>query len=356
MLVLMAVFAADVTIFTAKEVGQCGDIRIPQMTATPSGILLAAQCRFANQSDDTGDDMVHAKVVTKFSADFGSTWGPMRVLTPIAHSHGQVVYDAIRRRTILHYQRHPNADPTLNSTLFQRTSTDDGATWGSERDITSLIARCNPNRPRDMQVGSAGSKIQTSSGRIIFLGHANGNACRWWTDDGGETYNASLPYPGNEASVAEAAPGQIYMNARGLAYAWKGNRTSYWSVDDGSTFTEPAPCPVREDAPFGCSAGLVADPKGEAAVGSARLFLSESVGPGRVGLAVHCSLDGGRRWPVSRVGPRQRRGPRRVLGDAHRHDATRAPAARRVGGQAEHARRSPGHQVVWTGAVVKVVI
>ena len=302
--------ASDVTkVFTDAEVHQCGDIRIPQMTITPSGVLLVAQCRSANQTGDVRvdvrDNMVHAKVVTKLSADNGTTWGPMKVLTPIAHSHGQVVYDAVRQRVLLHYQLHPNVDPTINSTLFQRLSHDDGATWGSERAITPLLARCNPEAPQNMQVGSAGSKVQTASGRIIFLGHANGVACRWWTDDGGETYNPSLPYVGNEASVAETGAGQIYMNARGLTYAWKGNRTSYFSSDDGADFSSPVACPVREDAPFGCSAGLVADPftpnarSAASAAPPRRLFLSEPSGPERKGLVVHCSLDGGRTWPAS---------------------------------------------------------
>lgn len=294
-----------VDVFTQDEVKQCGDIRIPQMTVTPSGVLLAAQCRNANSSSNAGqlgDNMIHAKVVTKFSRTHGTTWEPMRVLTPVAFSHGQVVYDAVRNHTLLQYQHHPNTDPTLNSSLFQRVSHDDGTTWGAATALNEQVKRCNPKAPKEMQVGSAGSHIQTSSGRIIYVGHANGVACRWWTDDGGATYNSSDPYVGNEASVAEIIPGSVYMNARGLTYAWKGNRTSYWSSDDGSTFSEPVSCPVKEDEGFGCSAGLVADlipPKALSGKQPARLFLSEPAGPGRKGLVVHCSLDEGHTWPHS---------------------------------------------------------
>ena len=169
MLALLSIAEATegpaVDIFTAAELQQCGNIRIPQMTVTPTGVLLSAQCRHANQTSGTptklGDNMIHAKVVTKFSDDFGVRWGPMQVLTPIAHSHGQVVYDAVRKRVLLHYQYHPHAEPELNSTLFQRVSNDDGKTWSDERDITHLIARCNPDAPRNMQVGSAGSETRT---------------------------------------------------------------------------------------------------------------------------------------------------------------------------------------------------
>ena len=262
------------TVFSNSEVALCGRLRIPQMTVTPRGLLLVAQCRDAGQSND---NMLHSKVVTKFSPDNGTTWGKMVVLTPhIGHSHGQVVYDAVRKQVLLQYQHHPNADPELNSTLFQRISQDDGQTWSSPLDITAKIKRCNPYAPNNMQVGTAGSKIQTATGRIVFLGHAKGSACRWWTDDGGKTYNASTPYLGNEASIAEINDAHgLYMNARGLAFSWKGNRTSFWSHDDGTTFSAPVECPVKEDADFGCSAGLVSI-KTPGTSSWRRLFLSEA--------------------------------------------------------------------------------
>ena len=279
-------------VFSKEEVEACGKIRIPQMTVTPSGVLLVAQCRNASNGGLLQDNMLFAKVVTKHSADGGKTWGDMQVLTPErGHSHGQVVYDRLRKRVLLQYQFHPHKDPELNSTLFQKISHDDGETWENLRDITEEVSQCNPTAPENMQVGTAGSKIQTSSGRIVFMGHAKGTACRWWTDDGGETFQTTTPYVGNEASVAEVSPGRLYMNMRGLSFAWKGNRTSFWSSDDGNTFTKPEMCPIAEDAPFGCSAGLVSD--------QGRLFLSEPRGPQRVGLVIHCSLDGGVTWPLN---------------------------------------------------------
>lgn len=296
-------------VFTDEELSRCGakntpGIRIPQTTVTPSGVLLLAQCRQAVASPGAGgleDDQSRARVISKFSHDNGTTWGPMQVLSGegVGFSHGQAVYDRKRKRVLLQYQYHPSTDPEFNSTLFQSVSGDDGMTWGSPRDITKKIATCNPNAPHNMQVGTAGSKIQTSSGRILFVGHASkGQACRWWTDDGGETYETSSNYLANEASVAEVHPnGWIYMNGRSGKNSWKPNRTSWTSRDDGTSFSPPRASTLVEDNNEGCSAGLVAEPSTGDHI--RRLFFSEPAGPGRVGLRVHCSLDGGETWPHS---------------------------------------------------------
>ena len=101
----------------------------------------------------------------KFSEDFGDTWSSMEVLTPQhgGFSHGQVVYDRIRKHVIMQFRYHPSTDPEYNSTLYQRISHDDGKTWSGPEDITSLIRECNPKAPHNMQVGTAGAKVQTSS-------------------------------------------------------------------------------------------------------------------------------------------------------------------------------------------------
>ena len=294
---------AGKSVFTDEEVKQCGDIRIPEMTVTPSGVLLLAQCRQANISSSRAgrrlDDQSQAKVVTKFSHDMGKTWGPMVVLTKErGHSHGQAIYDRIRKRVLLQYQYHPSVDPEFNSTLYQSVSTDDGKTWSKAKIITHLIKTCNPKAPQNMQVGSAGAKIQTSSGRIIFVGHASHDTgCRWYTDDGGDTFHASSPYASNEAAVAEVAPGWITMQGRGAQGPWHNNRTFWTSHDDGATFSGPYPSRLLKPTDSGCSAGLVADPYPGANGQPSRLFLAEPRGPGRVGLTVHCSLDGGVTWP-----------------------------------------------------------
>ena len=50
---------------------------------------------------------------------------------------------------------------------------------------------------------TAGNKIQTSSGRLLYTGHNHSRqVCAWFSDDGGKTYNVSNVVKGNEISVA----------------------------------------------------------------------------------------------------------------------------------------------------------
>ena len=110
-------------VFTADEVAECGDIRIPELTVTPSRLLLFAQCRTylpgnlqkkkKNSStrfpllvpeSNVGDNMIHATVISKMSTDNGRTWTNFTVHTPISFSHGAAIYDALAKQVVLQYQ------------------------------------------------------------------------------------------------------------------------------------------------------------------------------------------------------------------------------------------------------------
>ena len=95
-------------VFTRAEADLCGythGIRIPQLTATPSGILAFGQCRNAGGSGlggPVGDDMSHTKIVSKFSPDFGQTWEPLKFLLPdklgLGYSHPQVQSQVLNQK------------------------------------------------------------------------------------------------------------------------------------------------------------------------------------------------------------------------------------------------------------------
>ena len=304
-------------IFTAAEVAQCGNIRIPELTVTPSRILLFAQCRLANVSAPAdlrgdlrgdlraglragvGDDMIHAKVISKASSDGGRSWENFTVLTGVSHSHGAAIYDRVTQRVVFQYQYHPTSDPELNSSYLQRISDDDGLTWGETRDITDQLDGCNPYRPVEMEVETAGSKIQSSSGRLLFTGHSkNNDSCVWYSDDHGQTYHSSSRFKGNEISMVELAPRRLLLNGRAGDRPWNPNRTQYLSVDDGATWGEGYPTTLQDNNEFGCEAALIAVSNVSARGGAGPvLFFSEPVGSSRTDLTLRCSHDGGATWP-----------------------------------------------------------
>ena len=101
-----------------------------------------------------------------------------------------------------------------------------------------------PQRPKSHAGDTAGAKIQTSSGRILFAGHGDqGLGCRWWTDTGQHIQHV-LPVSSEQVSLAEVAP-DLVMNGRSGRNPWKPHRTS-WTVQR-RRLTAPYKCPVKED-------------------------------------------------------------------------------------------------------------
>jgi len=71
-----------------------------------------------------------------------------------------------------------------------------------------------------MMVPSAGSKVQSDNGRLLWPGHDHaGNGVVWYSDDGGETHGCTHRFTANEISISNASsdhhPNRLYMNGRG---------------------------------------------------------------------------------------------------------------------------------------------
>merc|ERR1711871_656533 len=99
----------------------------------------------------------------------------MQTLSPRGQNHfanGAAIYDSQRKRLVVQYNFIPGGStaPVVNTSTFQIFSSDDGETWTEPQDITDMLAACNPNIG-NMQVQTAGSKIQTPSGRLVWAGH-----------------------------------------------------------------------------------------------------------------------------------------------------------------------------------------
>lgn len=287
----------------------CGQIRTPELTITPSRILLIGQCRNGNvtrnghDSESFGDDMRPDRLVLIASTDGGQTWDPdsIQVISDRGCSVGVAQYDALRKQVILQYQAFTLSDPYHGNTLYQQISSDDGATWSWPRNITSVLAQCNSG-PGGQVCGAAGSRLQTVSGRVVFAGHNAAGVCVWYSDDSGDTWKTTAGpeghlLTGNEVSIADLGNGSLYMNGRGTSFPFAGHRASYWSHDDGATWTDGVEARnLVEPNSFGCDGAVIAVPPQHTST-PPRLFFSEPAGPGsRISLRVWCSRDSGMTW------------------------------------------------------------
>ena len=300
------VYVNATLLFTAAEVAKCGYIRTPQPILAASGkILLFAQCRdtqgarsieFSKKS--LRDDFRRCRMVLKTSLDFGITWSPMQFVSEEGTGVGVAIFDQIRNATVFQYQTMPYEDPYRSNTLWQKISTDEGQSWSTPSNITSQInAVCNSDKLNEMVCGAAGSRIQTTAGRLVFSGHNKAQVCVWFSDDGGSTYNTSAKaFAGDEQSIAQLSDGSLYMNGR--AYyppaPWRPNRTAWRSFDGGRTWSAPRPTPIRG---VDCEAAVIAVPSDQGE--NSTLVLSQPAGPGRVSFSLYCSCDNGVTWPHS---------------------------------------------------------
>ena len=295
-------------VFTKDEVKFCTRIRTPSTMYNPDtgSTHVIARCCGKNMcsgktsfSPDNGkgrrlDNDKDAMVIMKTSTDGGLTWKNFQTVSPKGLSHytnGAGIYDKVRKRLVVQYNFVPggNTAPVVNTTTWQIFSSDDGKTWTEPKNLTPMLKSCNPNI-NDMEIQTAGSKVQTETGRIIFAGHDHAsNVCVWYSDDGGETYQTSKLFEGNEVSIAilDAKKGSLYMNGRG-GKRYSPHRTDYYSYDNGKSWTAGTESQLKEDSSGGCEGSVLN-------VNNV-LYFMEPVDKKRTKMVMHCSRDQGKTW------------------------------------------------------------
>ena len=314
---LPCITLALTSVFTDKEIAHCIRFRLPQLVRnTDSGAVhVLANCcgdnrcsskaplQEAEEDDPLGDDFSDSKVVMKTSFDDGQTWGSLQTISPKGQDHyasGAGIYDKVRSRMVVQFQHFPygSTKPCNATTYLQRTTRDDGRTWSDPADISAFInPGCNDNRKdghRNKVYQSAGSKVQTPTGRLVWPGKAlGGPVCVWYSDDGGATYNVSNHFKGNEVSVAFVKadePNELYMNGRGQQFPWGStNRAEYRSHDGGATWSDG----VKSELTDG-NAGQVE--RSLRHIGAA-LYAAGPMQQKRSAMRIYCSRDGGHTWP-----------------------------------------------------------
>ena len=311
----LTVQCADINnVFSASELSFCTRIRTPELVGNSNAILVIARCCGANRCsgktstgrDDfppLGDNNADGTVIMKRSTDQGQSWGNFKVISPIdsrnkpllSYSNGAGIWDGIRKRIVVQYQFYRgdgNTAPTVNASMFQIMTSDEGDTWTPAVDITRQLSKCNPDI-NNMMDPSAGNKIQTPSGRLVWAGHDHaGRVCVWFSDDGGASYSTSNFVQGNEVSLVNLGGSNLLMNGRGQQFNYNGHRANYFSTDNGASWSGPSESALDDDDGHGCERSMRNI--------DGILYTVEPQGAKRTSMTISCSKDGGKTWPSSR--------------------------------------------------------
>ncbi len=226
--------------------------RIPSIVATTSGTLLA----FAEGRKDDGSDTGRIDTVLRRSFDGGETWGPLQLVWSDGENtcgNPAPVVDKKTGRIILlnTWNRGDDkekeiAERTSRDTrrVFVSYSTDDGATWGGRKEITSSV------KEADWRWYATGPchGIQAEDGQLIIpCNHTEGSRSDQslsyshviTSSDGGDTWElgGSTGRMTNESTVAQLADGRLLLNSR--SYHGVNRRAVSWSEDGGKSWDGP---------------------------------------------------------------------------------------------------------------------
>ncbi len=287
--------------------------RIPAIVVTPRGVILAFCEGRKFESQDAGK----IDLVLKRSHDGGKTWGPLQVLSTGADRRCGDPCPLLDRKSgavLIVHMKFPSA-LTVPDLLAGKgpkqvmviRSTDDGATWGAEKDVTAQVK--GPGW--DTYATGPCHGLQLASGRLIVpcyhltKGQTLENEGQFnashliYSDDGGENWKVGgiATQASDECVAVEAADGSVYLNMR---YEKKGTtmRLEGWSRDHGVTLTDIREVPELLDPQCQGSALRFTEAK---APGKNRVLFSNLASRTRDHLRVSLSYDECKSWPSSKL-------------------------------------------------------
>jgi sialidase-1 len=295
-------------LFVAGE-GGYHTYRIPSVTLTPSGALLAFAEGRKGGTGDAGD----IDLVSRRSEDGGLTWAPLVVVGDNGPNTFGNPCPVVDRTTgeILLLTTHNRGEDTERDILAGRSigsrtvwllkSADDGRTWGTAVEITSSTKRPDWT----WYATGPGIGIQLRDGRLIVpANHAVAGtevhrSHLLYSDDHGRTWHVGgISVEGtNESQAVELADGRVMLNMRNHPPKPRNVRAVAVSRDRGETLGAPTWDDALPEPP--AQASIVRDP--HARVGESRLLFVNPAGPGRQRMTIRVSRDDGRTWPVSRM-------------------------------------------------------
>ena len=294
--------------------------RIPSLTVTPAGTLLAFCEGRKHARGDTGD----IALLVKRSTDGGRTWSAQQV---VWDDPGQTcgnpcpVVDRETGTIWLWMTWNRGDDPErqiVDGTsidtrrVFLARSTDDGLTWSVPVEHTQALKR--PDWTWYATGPGAGIQVERGphAGRMVIpCDHIEaGTKHRYshvvYSDDGGATWvlGGRTPQPGvNECEVVELAPapglagGALMLNMRNHDRSETARKVSL-SEDGGETWGDVYSDPALIEPICQASVRRYSWPE---AGGDRLLFSNPAHAESRCNMTVRLSEDGGVTWPSARV-------------------------------------------------------
>jgi sialidase-1 len=290
--------------------------RIPAITATPEGVLLAFAEGRRNSAADDGD----IDLVLRRSFDGGCTWGPLQVVADAgqdtAGNPAPVVDPATGDVVLLSCRTLAGAterdiasgavDPGVRRVYVQRSS-DAGATWTAQRDITDDVKLPNwawyatgPGHAVALRTGPHRGRLLVPANHSLSDGTTSGGHSLF-SDDGGKSWHIGYVSDSlgtvNESTLAELRDGSVYINARDQGKDPAGRRDDAYSADGGRSLSVPFRRQPGLAGPEVQGSVLQATPS----AGGALLYSGPSDPAKRRGLQIRTSHDEGRTWQVLRT-------------------------------------------------------
>lgn len=273
--------------------------RFPNVAVTTTGTVLAT---WGNKN-----------IRVRRSTDGGRSWGPeITIANPGFHGGGTTVDETTGDILTFVEEKHPPASITIYR------SRDDGKTWHPG---PLVIQPDKLGHLPSTHMNEHGITLRHGNykGRLVrptrYYGRKNDRS-EWpnhytnaiYSDDGGQTWNTSDPFPENgtgEAAIVELSDGRLYYNSR-VHWQERPNNTrrrAAWSDDGGETWKDWTIVEVLPDGhqhrSYGCMGGLTRLP----VEGQDILIFSNIDTPNatRERATVWASFDGGKTWPMKRL-------------------------------------------------------
>lgn len=285
--------------------------RIPALTVTSQGTVLAAFDKRNDQSSDLPGDI---DVIVRRSTDNGVTWDEPREAINYPDPQGcgdsSLIDDPSTGRIFLlctysagnvgFTDSQPGtSDPHDPDTLHIRVmhSDDDGITWSEPVDLNPQV-----KDPSWRAVfSSSGHGLRTTSGRLIqpiVVKDAEGevHSGNIYSDDHGKTWQPGelLAAGTDESKPVELADGTIVQNSRASSGT---NRLVSTSSDDGHSFGAPSPDPQLIDPRVNADEIRV-NPGSQGSRREWLLFSNPASTTARENLTLRLSCDNGATWPA----------------------------------------------------------